>query len=461
MDSARVLPGDNLETFEAYEASGGGRGWRAARELSPDELIAGVTEAGLRGRGGGGFPTGKKWRAVAANDSPTVPATVVVNGAEGEPGTFKDRWIMRRNPYAVIEGALVAARAVGADRIAVAVKHTFATERARLEAAIAECRDAGWCDQVNVDVVTGPEEYLFGEETGLLEVLDGRPPFPRVTPPWREGVDEMSPATGAPPTLVNNVETLANVPAIIAEGPEWFRSVGTEASPGTVVCTITGDTARHGVMELPMGTTLREAIERIGGGTSHNDHHFVAALSGVANPLLPVAHFDTPLCYDAMRDVGAGLGSAGFIVFDETTDLAAIAAGVARFLAVESCGQCTPCKQDGCGIAARLARVCRGEGSAQDIDEIGGLLDTVTIGARCYLATQQQQVVRSVLQLFPAAFTDHVGTDATPVEPALIAPLLDIAGEVAVLDESHARKQPDWTYDDVDSGKAPAERLAS
>jgi NADH:ubiquinone oxidoreductase subunit F (NADH-binding) len=472
----RVLPREELGSLAAYRERGGGRGWDAARQLSPAELIDLVAAAGLRGRGGAGFPTGEKWRTVASFASPTTPSTVVVNGAEGEPGSFKDRAIMRRNPYAVIEGALIAARAVGADRVAIAVKDTFDQEHRRLSAALAECEAAGWCERVNVGVVAGPGEYLFGEETALLEVLDGRPPFPRLAPPYRQGVDEMGPeprepggavlatlgrTPGPPPTLVNNVETLANVPAIIAEGPERFRALGTDESPGTVVCTISGSTRLHGVAEVPMGTTLADAIALIGGDGTRRGERLVAALSGVANPVLTAEQFATPLTYEHMRAAGSGLGACGFVVFDDTTDFAAVAAGVARFLAVESCGQCTPCKQDGGAIADRLTRICRGEGSAHELDELRDLLDSVADGARCFLATQHQVVVASLLREFPDAFTRHVDGSAAPSAPVLIAPIVDLDGDTATLDERHAEKQPDWTFDAVDSGKAPVERLAA
>jgi NADH-quinone oxidoreductase subunit F len=469
----RVLPDDDLTSLDDYLAAGGGRGWQTAQQVAPNELVELVAASGLRGRGGGGFPTGEKWRTIAAFGGNAVPATVVVNGAEGEPGTFKDRAIMRANPFAVIEGALIAARAVAADRVAIAIKASFDCERRGLEAAVAACREQGWLDRINLGVFTGPSEYLFGEETGLLEVIDGRPPFPRLAPPWRQGVDEIGPEpkepagamlatphAGPPPTLVNNVETIANVPGIVANGSDWFRALGTAESPGTLVCTISGATARHGVGEVPMGTPLGAVIDQIGGGPTHGGRRLVAAMSGVANPLITADQFATPLTYEDMRAVPSGLGAGGFIVFDDTTDFASVAAGVARFLSVESCGQCTPCKQDGRGIAERLARICRGQADDKDLAEVRDLLDTVADGARCFLATQQEQVVRSIVASFPRAFELHLTGRSQPVEPALIAPIVDLAADVAVLDERHAQKQPDWTFDATDSGKTPVERLA-
>jgi NADH:ubiquinone oxidoreductase subunit F (NADH-binding) len=473
-DVRRVLPAAPILDRRAYELAGGGRGIATARKLGPDATIKELRASGLRGRGGAGFPTGTKWQTVAGYASPDVAATVVVNGAEGEPGTFKDRAIMRSNPFAVVEGALVAAHAVGADRVVLALKRSFDIEAELLEAALDGCTEAGWCEGVAVAVSRGPTDYLFGEETALLEVLDGRPPFPRLAPPFRQGVDEIGPepddpggavfatpgAGGAPPTLVNNVETLANVPGIVADGAAWFRTVGSDESPGTVVCTVTGDTVRHGVEELAMATPLGEAIERVGGGAAQ-DRRLVAALSGVANPAIPAADFAVPLSHEGFRAIGSGLGAAGFIVFDDGTDLAAVAAGISRFLAVESCGQCTPCKLDGLAISDHLRKVCGTEGNQLDLVAVEDRLATVADGARCYLATQHQVVVGSLLRLFPAPFTRHVEGRLDEVDPVLVAPLHDIVDGVAVLDDSQATKQPDWSHDPVDSGKAPAERLAA
>jgi NADH:ubiquinone oxidoreductase subunit F (NADH-binding) len=448
--------------------------------MAPAAVIEAIAASGLQGRGGAGFSAGRKWRAVVANSTPGIPATVVVNAAEGEPGSFKDRSIIRTDPYLLLEGALIAAHAVGADSVIVATKRAFTTENARLRAAIGELRDAGWAGDVDVTVFDGPSEYLYGEETALLEAIDGRPPFPRIAPPYRHGVEEVfeDPAEAdaeigtaagvelagptsesvAPPTLASNVETLSNVPGIVARGPEWFRELGTDSSPGTVVCTVSGSTNRHGVGEFAMGTPLREVIDGVGGG-ARAGREIVAVMSGVANALVPAKLLDLPLGYSEMRDAGTGLGAAGFIVFDDSDDLVAVAAGVARFLAVESCGQCASCKQDGLALAARLASIVRSEGDDHMFAEVGSLLDTVADGARCNLATQQQVVVGSILSLFPDAVRAHVEREAPTVEPIPITSIVDIRDGRAVLDQHEAAKQADWTYDPVDSGKWPADRL--
>lgn len=475
----RVLYPHAVTDLDDYRARGGGQGLEAARAVEAEALIAELEASGLRGRGGAGFPTGTKWRTVAENRSAVLPATVVVNGAEGEPGTFKDRTILRNDPFQVVEGALIAARAVGADEVIFGLKQSFGREVARLRAAIDEIVAAGWAQGVALEVFEGPDEYLYGEETALLETLDGRHPFPRIAPPFRRGVREMAagpdadadsglagqvemagpgPDDAPPPTLVDNVETLANVPRIVARGAAWFRTVGTEESPGTIVCTVTGSTLHPGVGEVPMGTPLGEVIDALGGGPRPG-RRIRAVLPGVAQAPVPEAMLATPVSYEAMAAIGSGLGSGGFIVYDDTDDMAAVAAGVSRFLAVESCGQCTPCKQDGIALADLMAKVCRGEADEHDVETVRQRVATVADSARCYLATQHQTVLSGVLESYAGDFEAHLDGRAEPVEPALVAELVDIADGAAVWDERHRDKQPDWTYDATYSGQAPADRL--
>jgi NADH-quinone oxidoreductase subunit F len=469
----RVLDPAPVESLSAYVDAGGGAALAAAREVEPVTVAETIAASGLRGRGGAGFPTGTKWKTMAEMASRLELAQVVVNAAEGEPGTFKDRTLLRRNPYRVLEGALIAAHAVCADRVVVGMKERFTHERALVAAAIAEVVEAGWADGISVEIATGPNEYLLGEETALLEAIAGRPPFPRVAPPFRHGAEEVgddvpSPATSelasetdatsAAPTLVNNVETLANVPGIVANGPEWFRSLGTPESPGTVVCTVSGRVERAGVAELELGTPLHEVIEVIGGAPIGD--RVVAVVSGTANPILRGDRLDAPVSYEGLRDAGGGLGSAGFIVIDEHVDIVSVAQGLSRFLAIESCGQCSPCKQDGRAIADALDRFRSSAPRTDELERLAALAQTVTTGARCFLASQQEAIVTSLLARFPDALAAHADGSATAAEPFLVAPLVDIDEEgVAVLDDSYATKNPDWTHGGVDSGQAPAERV--
>lgn len=453
----RVLHPGEVSTLDGYRADGGLRGLAAAWAMAPAEIASVVLDSGLRGRGGAGFPTGRKWQTVAGNALGTAPATAVVNGAEGEPGTFKDRSILRSNAYQVVEGALIAARAVHADQVVIALKASFTREVERTRAALAEMRAAGALpESVAVSVFEGPDEYLYGEESALLEAIDGRGPFPRIVPPYRVGLlgEEALRTITTGPALVNNVETIANVPNVLARGARWFRSVGTPESPGTVVATVTGDVRRHAVGELPMGTSLRQVLDSVGGGPVGP---VKAVLSGVANPVILGDQLDVPVSHEGLRGIGCGLGSAGFIVFGESTDMVAVAAGVARFLSIESCGQCTPCKIDGTTLSDRLARLARSHATAADLAEIDKRIGTVDDGARCYLATQQQTVLASIFRTFRAEFDDHLHGAAAAAEPVLVTELVDIDDGVAISDVGHLRKQSDWSYDRVPSGAMPAD----
>lgn len=467
---SRVLDPMTVAKLSDYEARGGGQALEAARASEPVAVIEVVEASGLRGRGGAGFPTGTKWRTVAGMGG-AQPTTVVVNGAEGEPGTLKDRTLLRRNPYRVIEGALIAAHAVAADRVVIGLKRSAHREQTRVEAAIAEAVAAGWPQGISLEVVCGSDRYLLGEETALLEAISGNPPFPRVAPPYRDGAEEVGPdvtatagtaladpegVTRAPATLVNNVETLANIPAVVLDGPAVFRSLGTPDSPGTMVCTVSGRTERAGVGEFELGTPLREVIDELGGPPLGDA--IVAVLSGTANPFLPASALDAPLSWEGLAAAGGGLGSAGFIVLDDGVDLVAVAEGVSRFLSVESCGQCTPCKDDGLTMAAILARLRDSIPDADDLDLLPLLTDTVTRGARCFLATQHQVVVKSLLSQFPDVVQAHADRLVAAAEPFPIVPMLDIVDDQAVLALDELDVSPDWQVGAY-SGATPAERI--
>jgi NADH-quinone oxidoreductase subunit F len=480
---SRTLSAAQVTSLEQYVESGGMRGLEAARAVDPGAVIAEIEDSGLRARGGAGKPCGAKWRTVHEYEVGAAgPPTVIVNAAEGEPGSFKDRAILLRNPYRVLEGALIAAQATGATVAIVALKRMHTQVRHRVAEAIAEFRAAGWLDGIDIEIFEGPNEYMYGEETAMLEAIDGRPPFARIAPPYRRGVHEIvtreargdsvtasaanvqmagpSPDSVGSPALVNNVETLANVPGIIVEGPDWFRSVGTEESPGSLVCTVTGATRRDGVGEVPQGTPLREVIELIGGGPNP-DRTVKAVMGGAATPLLTAGQFDTPVSNEGMAAVGGYLGCGGFIVFDDRSDMAAVAEGVARFLSIESCGLCMPCKEDGIALAELFGRVRRSEADEHDLAAIHDRLATVVDGARCTLASQYQLVLQSILDNFGDEIHAHVHGTLPAAAPELIASIVDIDGPTATLDQAHLRKQPDWTFDTRWSGKYPPDLLST
>jgi NADH-quinone oxidoreductase subunit F len=450
-----LLPDQPVPDVDAYVAAAGGEGLRAAWALGPDSIIDEVSAAGLRGRGGGGFPTGTKWRSV--RDAGGGQRYVVANGAEGEPATFKDRVLMRRDPYRVVEGAAIAALAVGANEVYLATKASYRAEVVALERAALELGQAGMLRDLVVNVVEGPDEYLYGEEKALLEVIEGREPLPRLLPPWQHGLFATVPigwesrtADGdtswhSNPTAVNNVETLASAAHILAKGADWFRTMGTPGSPGTVLATVVGDIERPQVIEVDLGTPFAELVARCGGPL--DGRTLVAAFSGVSNAVLTAADFDVPLTYEDFARRGTGLGAAGFAIYDDTADMVSVAREFSRFLAVESCGQCPACKIGSMDITDRLLAIEQGSGADDDLAVINARLRTVTDGNRCYLGTEEQNVVSSILRAFPEAFAARLEGTAGPLRPAVVPLVKDILDDGTVIyDERHIRKQPDWTY---------------
>ncbi len=469
MDPRPVLLADPpVADLADHEARGGLAGLRRAYELGPGATIQEVILSGLRGRGGGGFPTGRKWQSIRdavdndTEDDGADRAFVVCNGAEGEPATFKDRAIIRANPYAVVEGVAIAALAVGAERAFIGVKERFGREAERLAAAVDEFASAGLLSGSPVQVVLGPDHYLYGEETGLLQVIEGEAPLPRNVPPYIHGLFATVPTSGwtaspgavatefaaSNPTVVNNVETLATVTQVLARGPEWHRSLGTERSPGLVVATVVGDVVRPGVGEVELGTPLRDVIEQVGGGLPPG-RTVKAVLSGAANPVVTGDQLDVPCSYEGFEAIGSGMGAAGFLVLDDTTSMVEVAQVLSRFLFVESCGQCPACKL-GCGaVTEGLDRLADGAAVPEDVETIAYRLRTVTDGNRCYLPVQEQRVVGSIISAFADEVNLALDGDPVPARGLVLPKLVDLADGVATYDERQALKQPDWTYVDL------------
>ena len=442
-----LLPERPVASIDEYlRTDAGGAGVARAQELGPRATTEEVLRAGLRGRGGGGFATGRKWAGIAA-DASGGRRFLVCNGAEGEPGTFKDRALLRANPYQLVEGLIIAAFAAGVDEAFICLKEQFIGEIEAVTRAVQEMQAAGICTDCKVTLVAGPDEYLFGEEKAMLEVIEGRPPLPRWFPPHEHGLFAEGP-TGAPnPTVVNNVETLSNVPHILARGADWFRSMGTEESPGNVVATVVGDVLAPDVGEVELGTPLGAVIDAVGSGL-HDGRHVKAVFSGVANPVVTGGQLDVPLSYEGFAAIGSGMGAAGFIVYDDTACMVDAAYRFSRFLSIESCGQCPPCKLGSSAITGHLERLETGGGGDDDIAAIGGWLARVTDGNRCFLAVEERQVVGSILRAFPEEFAEHVEAGGCPRPRRLPIPkLVDLAGGRATYDETFWRKRPDWTYE--------------
>jgi len=453
-----------IGSLDSYRSSGGMIGLQTARATTPADVIDLIGRAGVRGRGGAGFPTAHKWAGVRASAGGDDECFVVVNAAEGEPGTFKDRALLRANPYVALEGALIAGHCVGARRIVVATKATYGEQLERIATALSELDAAGWLAHLDVSVVEGPDHYLFGEETALLEVIEGDDPLPRQIPPylyglyttgpqlgWSAGIDDSpgGPATpSSNPVVVNNAETLAHVALVCQHGPAWYRSFGTDQSPGPTIVTVTGDVERSAVAQISLGRPLNELIDDLAGGT-HPGRSVKAVLSGVANPVITGDHLAAGVSYEGLAAVGAGLGSAGFIVYDDSRNMVDVAYQVSRYLHVESCGQCNSCKLGTLDVTTLLEQLVLG--AAPSIDVVASIrrhLARVTDSARCYLPTQEQRVVASLLDEFPDDLADRLA--GVPGDPDVPLPkIIDIRDGVADLAAGPPHKHPDWTLRDV------------
>ena len=429
-------------SFDEYVAAGGGRGLEIALRAQPDAVIDEVRKSGLRGRGGAGFPTGEKWRAIRTTGTGTRFA--VCNGAEGEPATFKDRLLLRTNPFQVLEGLAIAGYAVGAERCYIGVKETFTEEIEAVGRALEEMDAADALGGVPFEVVPGPDLYLFGEETGLEEVVEGRLPLPRLARPFMLGLFAAPPNDN--PTLINNVETLANVPHILADGPDWLRSSGTETSPGTMVFTVCGDVRQEGTFELPLGTTVRELVEERAGGPAEG-RSVKAIFPGASNTVIIPEQLDTPLDFDSMRQVGSGLGAGGFAVFDDSACMVRAAWLYSRFLWVESCGQCPACKFGTGEVTRALDSIESGRGSDQDLELILVRARGSTDGQKCALPTGESLLIQSVIQVFGDEFRDHLGTSCASARELTFHKIVgwDAASARFQYDLAYAGKQSDWT----------------
>jgi NADH-quinone oxidoreductase subunit F len=446
-----LIPEAPFDSYDDYVNKTGENAVVKARSMSPDDVLEEVQRSGLRGRGGAGFPTGTKWRTLKNHPCPT--RFVVCNAAEGEPGTFKDRFILRKNPYAMLEGMLIAAHVIGAEAMYIGIKASFVRELTKLRSAVAEMAASGLLTGVDLHIVEGPDEYLFGEEKALLEVLEGNEPMPREAhyPPYELGL--FSTPTSPNPALANNVQTYAHVPSIVRSGAASFRKIGTSDTPGTLIFTISGAVKKPGVYEREAGITLRELFYDVAGGPLEG-HTFKAALSGVSSRVIPADRFDTAADFASMQLIGAGLGSAGFIIYDERTSMPRVAQSVARFLYVESCNQCSACKH-----GLRMASEAMNElfdpvkSTADDLARALFSSRSAPQGNRCYLPVQGSVIIPSFADRFKDEFEKQLANPGQRSEPVQIPKFTDFIEEtnMFLLDERLAHKMPDWTYEDQSS----------
>ena len=396
-----LLPEDlkHLNSIADYKAQGGLEGLKKARTMSSEELIKMITDSGLRGRGGAGFPTGIKWNTVYNEDAENK--FVVCNFAEGEPGTYKDRYLIDIDPYKVFEGILITGHAIGAKKCYIGTKKKFTRIVERITKVLKEYEDEGMLEPGYLEIVLGPDEYLFGEEKALLEVVDGRYPMPRMYPPFLVGVGYTPSEPN--PTVVNNAESMCHVAMILKNGVEWFRSYGSEDTPGTSIISLTGDVKKPGMYEISLGLPVRDLLYDLGGGPL-DGREFKAVFSGVANRVMTPDQFDLPLEFGTLRQNGVGLGSGGFMVYDDSRWIVDMAWMFSHFLAKSSCGQCVPCNSGTRIITEHLVNIREGRGSQEDIDAIKAESGKCTSQTRCFLPTQESILVPSCIDKFPAEF---------------------------------------------------------
>ena len=382
---------------------------RCLTRMSPDEVIEQVRASGLRGRGGAGFPTGVKWEKVraAAGD----PKYLLCNGDEGDPGAFMDRMLMESFPYRIIEGMAIAAYAVGAEKgtFYVRAEYPFAVERMRQ--ALARCRERGYLGQrvlgadfnLDLDIFEGAGAFVCGEESAMLESIEGRRGIPRMRPPYpaERGLWQR-------PTLINNVETYALVPWILRHGPERFAALGTESSKGTKVFALAGKVVQGGLIEVPMGVTIRQIVEEIGGGIADGKQFKAVLIGGPSGGCVPEALADTPIDYESLGELGAIMGSGGLVVLDESDCLVDIARYFLTFCQHESCGKCTFCRIGTRRLLDILDRLCTGQGRPEDIDELEELCELVPRASLCGLGKTAPNPVITALRYFREEFEAHV-----------------------------------------------------
>ncbi len=385
-------------TLAAYRRHGGYAAWEKAQQMDPAAIVDEVKAANLRGLGGAGFPTGIKWSFVPKNH--TGPVYLVVNADEGEPGTFKDRYLLERDPHALIEGMLIAARAIRCARGFVYIRGEYVEPWRRFSAAVQEAYEARYLGQgLDVVVHRGAGAYICGEETGLISSLEGKKGWPKVKPPF----PAIKGAFGQP-TIVNNVETLACVPPIINEGAAWFAGLGTKTQGGTRMYSVSGRVKRPGVYEAPVSVTLRQLIHEHAGGVSETGRLKAVVPGGGSAPILTADEIDVIMDVDGLKNAGSMIGSAGVIVMDESVSIPEALMVLARFYAHESCGQCTPCREGTAWLSRLLDKIIAGQGEKTDVDNVHQIARQMEMKTICALADGAAMPAKSYIEKFRADF---------------------------------------------------------
>ncbi|OQY59709.1 MAG: NADH-quinone oxidoreductase subunit F [Desulfobacteraceae bacterium 4572_88] len=398
------------ESIDDYIARDGYQGAaKALFEMTPEDVVGQMKISGLRGRGGAGFPAGMKWDF--ARQSQGEVKYVLCNADEGDPGAFMDRSILEADPHAVLEGMIIAAKAINSRQGYIYARTEYPLAIRRLEIAITQAKEYGLMgDDIlgsgfsfNIEIYQGAGAFVCGEETALMRSIEGKRGMPRPRPPFpaHKGLWEK-------PTILNNVETLSNVPQIMLNGGEWYAGVGTETSKGTKVFALSGDINNIGLVEVPMGTTIRTMIYDIGGGIPRKRKFKAVQLGGPSGGCIPEQHLDTPIDYEEITKVGAIMGSGGMIVMDENTCMVDMARFFMDFIQDESCGKCTPCREGTRRILQILEKICEGKGTMADIETLEELSDVIKESALCGLGQTAPNPILSTLRYFRDEYEAHI-----------------------------------------------------
>ena len=409
----------DAEDMEEYIAKGGYSAFeKALFEMSGEEICQEILASGLRGRGGGGFPAGRKWESVRRQDSDTK--YVVCNGDEGDPGAFMDRSVMEGNPHSVLEGMMIAGVAAGAHEGYIYVRAEYPLAVSRLKTAIAKAEDFGLLGEnilgsgfdFRLHVNQGAGAFVCGEGSALTASIEGKRGMPRTKPPRT-----VEHGLWAKPTILNNVETFANVPGIIRQGSGWYRAIGTEKSPGTKAFALTGNVNNTGLIEVPMGTTIREVVFDIGGGIRDGKKFKAVQIGGPSGGCACASeeHLDLPLDFDSLKKIGAMIGSGGLVVMDEDTCMVETARFFMKFTQNESCGKCVPCREGTKRMLEILDRIVANEGSIEDLDLLEELAEDITNTALCGLGQSACKPVVSTLRYFRNEYLAHVVDHHCPI----------------------------------------------
>jgi NADH-quinone oxidoreductase subunit F len=406
---------EGREELDDYRARGGYEALVKAVKDTPENLIREISDAGLRGRGGAGFPTGKKW--ALTRERPEQPHYLVMNGGEDEPGSIKDRLLMENLPHLVLEGVILAAYAIGASKAYLYINANYKAATESVTDALAEAQTAGYYGQsilgsnfsLDVEITPAPHNYVAGEDTAALEVIEGKKPLPRQKPPFPVTVGLFG-----KPTSVNNVETLANVGPIILRGASWYRGFGTADSPGTMIFALNEDVHRPGIYELPFGTPLRHLIEDCGGGLKSGKKIKAVMPAAPSSAFLTADKIDTPLDHRSMREAGSALGCGVVRLIGAGTCIVEEVLKISEFFTTESCGQCPACRMETNTLTSLLKKVQQGQGGRPILEQFGKVLAFNKGKGFCTLIAMPGPPIESALNLFPRDFESHLTTGKCP-----------------------------------------------